>query len=180
MADPFEINYAFPRYQEVVDHHDLLRRAVNSHFDVPELAHPGATTRELETFRTSAHLRVERQSTTSLIACLEACFRVDYIHRKKRKLKDLLSKDLIKVFNRRKRKAALMDDIIKAWMKAGALSHADYSRIHKAFNFRHWVAHGQYWHLKKNDTTADYYEIATLVEGIMNASAFHLAPDPAA
>lgn len=174
MADAFAVNIDFPRYHEIVDHHDLLARSLNTHFDDAEQDYPGATEEEIANLRSAAHVRIEQQSTAALVACLEAYFRIDYLTRKKKNLKDHLSRRLIKVFNQRKRKASLMEDIVKTWLKNGSLTHADYTRIDKAFKFRHWIAHGQYWPLKMSDVTSDYYEVATIVEAIMNTSSFHI------
>lgn len=180
MADRFAIDPAFPKYNDVVEHHQLFIHSVNAHFDGPEDRYQGITKGELDRLERNAHSRLEQQSTLALLACLEAYFRVDFTNRKRKNLKDFLSRSLINVFNRKARRAKLMEDIVKGWLKAGALSHAEYDRIDKAFAFRHWLAHGQYWPLKGKAATADFYEIATLVEGVTNTSSFHLdAPLPA-
>lgn len=171
MAKKNLFNDARPSYESIVEHHSAVEEALRQYFSpgnsafvsmsAPELSE--ALDRELE-FQ-------EQQNVLTLVAFLEATFRVDYLSRKDRKLKDDLSKALIKVFNRRRQKASLADDIIKTWLRQGTLTHAEYFHIDRSFKFRHWLAHGQYWSptemLKR-----DFYEVATLVEGLRNSKSF--------
>jgi hypothetical protein len=174
MADDFVVNDNFPRYQEIVDHHEFLVDSVDALFANPGPEFVGATPDEIEASRVLTLSKLEQQSTLSLLACLEAYFRVDYLKRKEGKLKDPLSKSLIKVFNKKKRKASLMEDIIKTWLKSETITHAMYNHVNKAFKFRHWMAHGQYWPMNQSDVAYDFYEVASMIEGVMNSASFHL------
>ncbi|KAF1017466.1 MAG: hypothetical protein GAK31_00731 [Stenotrophomonas maltophilia] len=110
----------------------------------------------------------------ALLAFLEACFKLDFANRKRLKLKDSLTKILIKLFNQKHNKAKLMDDIIKGWQKEGLLSHLEYDRINSAFKLRHWIAYGQYWSPEKIKPH-DFLEVAEFVEGLINSRTFKTA-----
>ncbi|QWT20236.1 hypothetical protein KPL74_21145 [Bacillus sp. NP157] len=171
MDDIFSVSPRFPTYREVVNHHDLVRGAVEVAFCTRD-TFEGANDLELSNTRRDTINRLGRQGVISLMACLEASFRVDYLYRAKRKLKDPLSRRLIRVFHRKRRKAALMDDLVKTWLKEGHLSHVEYNRIGTAYEFRHWLAHGEYWLPKRRPNATTFYEIAAIVEGAINCCAF--------
>ena len=171
MAKEVLLNPDRPTYDLIVEHNLASTSALNFHFSQSNPDYTGFTPAELEKLRREATLHQERQDILSLLAFLESCFRVDYILRKKSNLKDDLSKALIKLFNQKHYRASLEDEIFRTWHKSGHLDPATNSHLHEAFHYRHWLAHGQYWEPKKF-RKRDFYELSSLVEGLINSNAF--------
>lgn len=171
MAKEVLLNVGRPTYSLIVEHHAASASALIAHYSQTNPNYTGLTSEELGKLRANASIHQERQDILALLAFLESCFRVDYIMRKRRNLKDDLSKALIKLFNRRHYRASLEDEIFKTWRKFDHLDAATNSHLHEAFHYRHWLAHGQYWESNKF-RKRDFYELSSLVEGLINANAF--------
>ena len=171
MAKNTSFNGERPSYESIVEHHNTVEESLREYFSRENPTFVGASVLEVSQALSRELERQEQQDVLALVACLEATFRVDYALRKDRNLKDDLSKALIKVFNRRRQKASLGDDIVKTWLKQGTLTHAEYGHIDRVFKFRHWLAHGQYWHPAET-LKRDFYEVSTLVEALQNSKSF--------
>jgi len=171
MATPVIANPDVPNYSQVVGHHAMAQEAIGLLFSQMNPDYSDFPLGEVKTRHAAALKSQELRDMMALLAFLEACFRLDYANRKRLKLKDGLSKSLIKLFNRKHNKARLMEDIIKGWQHEGLLSHSEYDRINNAFKLRHWIAHGQYWspdRIKPHD----FIEFAEFIEGLINSCAF--------
>ena len=174
MATPVVANPDVPNYAQVVGHHDIAQEAIGLLFSGTNPDYYDLPIAELERKRELAIAAQELRDMMALLAFLEACFKLDYANRKRLKLKDGLSKRLIKLFNQKHNKARLMEDIIKGWRQEGFLSHLEYDRINSAFKLRHWIAHGQYWSPDKIKPH-DFLEVAEFVEGLINSCVFKSA-----
>lgn len=171
MAKGVVFNVARPSYESIVEHHNLTKEALTEYFSNSNEEFFGFSENEVLFFREREQAIQSRQDVLALLAFLEATFRVDYISRKRLNLKDKLSRALIRVFNRKRYKAGLTDDIIKTWLRVDAITHAENSQIHALFHLRHWLAHGQYW-VRENVANREFYDVAELVEGLINAKVF--------
>ncbi|MEA9482813.1 hypothetical protein VC290_21325 [Xanthomonas campestris] len=176
MAKEVRFNVKRPSYESIVNHHEVVRDSLINYFSEDNPDNIGFTPGELNGLIEENQLAQEKQDSLALLAFLEATFRVDYISRKRLKLKDSLSKSLIKIFNRKRYRAALVDDIIKTWLRVGTINHSENQRINESMQVRHWLAHGQYW-ARDGVVYKDFYDIATLVEGLINSKVFQVAPD---
>jgi len=152
-------------------HHAIVRAAIRELFSTSNPANADRPEVDIHAEKLAALKAQELRDMMALLSFLEACFRLDYECRKRLKLKDPLSKALIKLFNRKRNKAGLMDDIVKGWLKEQAISHRDYDRINSAFQLRHWLAHGQYWSPAKIKPH-DLVDLAEFIEGLINADLF--------
>lgn len=156
---------------QVMGHHITARDAIGLLFSESNSDNADLSRQELEARHNACLLAQQRRDMMALLAFLEACFRLDYASRKRLNLKDGLSRVLIRVFNRKRNKAALVEDIVKAWLQQGVLTHHQYDRINSAFQLRHWIAHGQYWSPAKIKPH-DLWEVAEFVESLVNARLF--------
>lgn len=83
-------------------------------------------------------------TTMSLLASVEAMFRVDYLRRcYDRKPRDTITGAFRDIYADRGEKASLEEDILEVWKAntEGTLI----SDLKGAIRFRHWLAHGRYW-----------------------------------
>ncbi|MDR6094433.1 hypothetical protein [Stenotrophomonas sp. SORGH_AS_0321] len=171
MAALLIANQDVPTYGQVISHHAMAREAIGLFFSNLNQEYADLPIAEVESRRIRAVKTQELRDMMAPLAFLEACFKLDYASRKRLKLKDRLSKTLIKLFNQKKNKARLMEDIIKSWQQEGFLSHQEYDRINSAFKLRHWIAHGQYWSPDRI-RAHDFIEVAEFIEGLINSRAF--------
>jgi len=175
MAKHFHANSDYPKYPEIVRHHSTTKKAIENYFDSSaDLL--GTPEKEVKSLRSAALVHQEKQDMLTLLAFLETCFRVDYLLRKEMNLKDHFSKDLIRTFNRRNKRASLEKDIVKSWLKREKFTHSTYDRILAAFQFRHWLAHGQYWDpslLKIHD----FQDLADFTEALARKCSFKTLSD---
>ena len=99
-----------------------------------------------------------------IIARLEAAFRLDMRHRFFSKNPDNLSTALRRLYKRKPRSAKLDNDIFPIWR-----DHLDgpgrqvLSKFKGMLKYRHWIAHGRYWHFSPNHSYTDAYILATTI-----------------
>jgi hypothetical protein len=85
------------------------------------------------------------RSSLTILARLEAAFRIDYKQRCAKKKPDPVSIEFRALSNAKGRKVALEDEIWEIWRNAHPSTRPLISELRSAFKFRHWLAHGRYW-----------------------------------
>ena len=116
---------------------------------------------------------LDRMCSLEILAALEARFRIDYLIRSQNKKRDKLSKVFREIYKKKKNKASLNDDIIRAWKKDNPLHKNRLDKLSKALDYRNWLAHGRYWLPKKSPHIAEYdylsiYSLAVDIIGNMD------------
>lgn len=85
------------------------------------------------------------RSAFFVLTALEAAFRIDYLYRCQKKMKDELSRAFREIYRDRGTKAGLDEDIFETWKgKLPAPVPGLIGQLRGAFNFRHYLAHGRY------------------------------------
>jgi hypothetical protein len=100
-------------------------------------------------------LRIDETSLRSMLitlASIEASFKLDYLFRCQRKLKDELSRAFRDLYKVKQDRVALDEDIFEKWRSHVAESKALISELRAAFGLRDWLAHGRYWQPKLGRT----------------------------
>ncbi len=104
-----------------------------------------------------------------MLTALEAAFRVDYLYRCQKKMKDDLSRAFRKIYRDREENARLDEDIFETWKrKSLAPGPRLIGELRGAFKFRHWLAHGRYWEPKLG-RKYDFNFIYSLADDVLNA-----------
>ncbi len=88
---------------------------------------------------------LDRNTTMSLLAAVEAAFRIDYLQRCYQKKKDDVSRQFLEIYKEKETRASLEDDIFEVWKNNTTGSTKLIGDLRGAFKFRHWMAHGRYW-----------------------------------
>jgi hypothetical protein len=88
---------------------------------------------------------LDRTTTMSLLAAVEAAFRIDYLQRCYRRRKDGVSRQFWEIYKEKASRASLEDEIFEVWKSNTPGSNKLISDLRGAFKFRHWMAHGRYW-----------------------------------
>ena len=112
---------------------------------------------------------IEKDACLNLLAAIEAAFRVDYAIRIKEKDNNILSKKFRLLFNIYEYQMPLEDVLLEEWKKYISRKSNIISILKSAFQYRHWLAHGRYWILKKKNRKYDFYELYNLalqIEGL--------------
>ncbi|KAF3982003.1 MAG: hypothetical protein HFP81_00555 [Methylococcales symbiont of Hymedesmia sp. n. MRB-2018] len=111
-------------------------------------------------------------SSLSLLATLEAIFRIDYLQRNYNRKKDSLSRTLREIYQEKSIRASLEDDILDAWKTNTHGTSQIISDLKGAYKYRHWLAHGRYWEPKMGRQSYDYDSVYELTETILNSFPF--------
>jgi len=84
----------------------------------------------------------------NILNAVEASFRVDYINRVKKKLKDNTSKKLRELYKLKQERASLEHDILNIWKQENDNLKTIISDYARTLKYRHWFAHGRYFEPK--------------------------------
>jgi hypothetical protein len=84
-------------------------------------------------------------SSLTVLASVEAAFRIDYLQRCYRRGKDPLSRTFRDIYKVRQQNASLEDEIFQAWIDNYSGTRSIIGDLRSVFKFRHWLAHGRYW-----------------------------------
>ena len=140
---------AHPDLEQIATHHALLEDAVRLYYSP---SNPRFTI--LFEFDTPEEVRSKRDSTLhetgaasamTLLASIEASFRVDYQQRHYFKKKDPLSRAFRALHREKQQNVSLLDDILETWKEHSDIRPRLVGDIRSAFRYRHWLAHGRYW-----------------------------------
>jgi hypothetical protein len=91
---------------------------------------------------------VNKTSSLTVLAAVEAAFRVDYLRRSRQKKKDPAARALREIYKKKQDRASLDEDILEAWIGHSPEVRPLISELRGAFRFRHWLAHGRCFEAK--------------------------------
>ena len=111
-------------------------------------------------------------SSLSLLAALEAVFRIDYLQRCYKKKKDLLSRKFRYIYKKKSTRASLEDDILDTWKENTHGASQLINDLKGVYKYRHWLAHGRYWQPKMGRQNYDYSSVYELAELTLNSFPF--------
>ena len=100
----------------------------------------GYTMEELEIEFEATLAELEKNSSMSVLAALEAIFRIDYLQRNYNRRRDVLPKSLRAVHATRGERASLEDEIFPVWRSCKPEYARVISELVGAFKYRHWLA----------------------------------------
>jgi hypothetical protein len=135
--------------REIAQHHRDLQSSLTLYFspDSPRYVARFSTDTNAEV-KNQLNERLDEADLTSsltVLASVEAAFRIDYLQRCYRRGKDPLSRVFRKIYKAKKQYASLEEEIFEAWAENSSGTGPIIGELRGAFNFRHWLAHGRYW-----------------------------------
>jgi hypothetical protein len=145
---------------------DMALRGLYANSKIPRFV--GYSMREIEEELEMRLFEEEQMVALSVLAAIEAAFRVDYLRRVYERKKDFLSKDFRQIYNSKGARASLEEDIFGCWLRNTDISSQLIADLRAAFKFRHWLAHGRYWNPKLG-RKFDYFNLHTLAQQAANA-----------
>ena len=143
----FSANY--PDMEDIGEHYELSVKSMN-------LLYSPVNPEFVADFQYYSHEEVEEEKETrleeidaslalTLLASIEASFRVDYLRRCYQRKKDPLSRVFRTLYKRKGRKVSFEEELLEGWKNHSNVSPRLLGEIKGAFNYRHWLAHGRYW-----------------------------------
>lgn len=156
---------------EIATHHKDVELALRNLYLKSSLSNPrlvGYTQKELYD---EMKVRLEEEGlmlAMSVLAAVEAAFRIDYLQRVYDRKKDPLSRSFRDIHKQKGTRARLEDDILEGWRTKTTIPSTLISDLRSAFGYRHWIAHGRYWE-PKFGRKFDYFSIHTLAEQAASA-----------
>ena len=138
-----------PTPRQIIGHHAVIEKSICLYYSPknPSFSELSALSTAKEV-RASHDERLEEAraaSALTLLAAIEASFRVDYLQRNYLSKKDDLSRAFRALYKEKQQRVSLSDDILQAWLDHSDVTRALVGNIRAAFKYRDWLAHGRYW-----------------------------------
>ena len=151
---------------EIAQHYSDIEASVRNYFSYDNLQSGERfvdyTRPEIEREMTSVLEEHARSTSMSILAALEAAFRMDFLQRCYKRQKDSLSRSFRTLYQHKGQHVPL-GDIFLQWKSHSTVPRSIISDLERAFKYRHWLAHGRYW-TPKIGREYDYNDIYTLAE----------------
>ncbi len=129
---------------------------------------PTEVTGELRERRNEADL----SSSLTVLASVEAAFRIDYLQRCYRRGKDPVSRAFRDIYKAKRQHASLEDEIFEVWVGNSSVPRSIIGELRGAFRFRHWLAHGRYW-TPRLGRRFDFNDVFALADLTLRSFPFH-------
>ena len=88
---------------------------------------------------------LDKSVSMTILSNVEAGFRIDYLIRAKKRLKDPISRRFRDLFKIKGEKVSLENEILAIWKEEHPEFKGIISDFIGALKYRHWLAHGRYW-----------------------------------
>jgi hypothetical protein len=162
------------KIEAIFKHYDDLTRSLELYFSPANPEYMVIFANEQETMIQQWHRErlgeVDLSFSLTILASVEAYFMVDYVLRCKLRKKDAVSQALRAIYRRKKERANLIDDILlKAWNRNAIVPPRLLNETIRAFDLRHWLAHGRWWVLKIGKPALDFVSVYSLAQQILLA-----------
>jgi hypothetical protein len=162
------------QFGKIFKDYDDLAKSLQLYFSVLNPDYAAIFAEESEMTVRQWHL--EKRGEVDLSFCLtplaavEAYFMVDYVLRCKLRKKDPVSQALREIYRRKKERANFVDDILlKGWNKNAMVPPRFLNDMIRAFDLRHWLAHGRWWVLKIGNPIFDFISVYNLAQQVLVA-----------
>lgn len=164
-----------PTLRQIAERHVVIEKAIFLYYspknpNFPELF-ALSTAKEIRASHDEGLREARAASALTLLAAIEASFRVDYLLRNYGRKKDDLSRAFRALYKEKQQRVSLSDDILQAWLDHSDVTRALVGDIRAAFNYRHWLAHGRYW-VPRLGRQYNFERIYDLCSGIESAFPF--------
>ena len=144
--------WAFPesnKLSEIATHKKAIWSSLTLYFSTASPNYPGrfvtyAANEVTEELRERLK-ETDLTSSLTVLASVEAAFRMDYLERCYRKGKDPVSRAFRDIYKNKLQHVSLEDEIFEVWANNLPGARPVIGELRGAFRFRHWLAHGRYW-----------------------------------
>jgi hypothetical protein len=165
------------KVDDIFRHYNDLTKSLNLYFSPSnpnyEITFAGEQDVAVQHLYREKLREVELSYSLTILASVEAYFMVDYVTRCKIRKKDAVSQALRSIYRRKQERATFVDDILlKAWNKNATIPPRLLNEMIRAFDLRHWLAHGRWWVLKVGRPAFDFISLYNLALEILRSFDF--------
>lgn len=159
---------------DVIRHHSVVQAATYDFFARGAVALAGSPSlagyagQSLDEVRSTVLAELDHSSAFSVLSCVEAAIRIDYVRRVKAKEKSELSRALRQVYKDKEDRARLDTDLLDCWRDHSDLPKGLIGDLIGAFKYRNWLAHGRYW-TQKFGRRYDYQAVYNIADAFLKA-----------
>jgi hypothetical protein len=176
MASRVSFSGDHPVLPEIAAHHQDLESSLTLYFSVSSPSYlvrfDGYVTSEVSDELGERLGEVNLTSSLTVLASVEAVFRIDYLKRCYRKGKDPVSRAFRDIYKEKRQHASLEDEILEAWINNSSGARSIIGELRGAFRFRHWLAHGRYW-TPKFGRRYDFNDVFALADLTLRSFPFY-------
>jgi len=176
MGDRVSFSGAHLGLRKIAEHHRDLESSLTLYFSdgSPKylVRFVGYTVTEVTDELGERLYEADLTSSLTVLATVEAAFRIDYLQRCYRRGKDPVSRAFRNIYRAKRQHASLEDEIFEAWVDNSSGSSAIIGELRGAFKFRHWLAHGRYW-TPKLGRRYDFNDVFALADLTLRSFPFH-------
>jgi hypothetical protein len=160
---------------EIAAHHQDLESSLTLYFSAGSPSYPVrfdgyAATRVAHELRERLK-EVDLTSSLTVLASVEAAFRIDYLQRCYRRERDPISRAFRDIYKVKQRYVSLEDEIFEVWVDNSTVPRSIISKLRGAFKFRHWLAHGRY--LTRKSHLYDFNDVFALADLTLRSFPFY-------
>ena len=138
-----------PEFDDIGEHYDVFVESMNLYYSQLNPTFISKfkfySREEVERERESRLEEIDASLALTLLASIEASFRIDYLQRCYREKKDLLSRNFFELYERKGSHVSFENEILDGWKRHSNVPLTLLEEIKGAFKYRHWLAHGRYW-----------------------------------
>jgi hypothetical protein len=149
MADRVQFSGGHLGLSEVAAHHQDLESSLTLYFSTHSPSYLsrfiGYTGNEVYDELGARLEEADLTSSMTVLASVEAAFRIDYLQRCYRREKAPLSRSFRDIYKAKHQYASLEDEIFEVWVDNSSGTRSIIGNLRSVFRFRHWLAHGRYW-----------------------------------
>jgi hypothetical protein len=170
-SDPVSIRLKQIELDEIDAYYRDMEGALNLYFSEVSPAFDsrfrGYLWEEVISERRRRNDELEVTCAMTLLAKVEASFRVDYLVRCRTRRRDPITRRLRTVYKLKAHEASLEKDILEAWKETCPQFSKVVGQLRGALHYRHWIAHGRYWEPKLARREYDYLSVYTLAQEVL-------------
>lgn len=166
---------------EIAAHHQDLESSLTLYFSTGSPSYLsrfiGYTAAELNDELSERLDEADLSTSLTVLAAVEAAFRIDYLQRCYRRERDPVSRAFRDIYKTKQQHASLEDEIFDAWVDNATGTRSIIGDLRSVFRFRHWLAHGRYW-IPKLGRRYDFSSVFALADLTLQSFPFISARPP--
>lgn len=136
-------------FVEIGEHYTVIVKSINLYYSHVNPAFDSLfqfyTEEELEKEKEFRLQEIDASLALTLLASIEASFRIDFFQRCYNRKKDPLSLKFRELYKKKDKYVSLEDELFDRWKKYSNVPKSSLGDLKGAFKYRHWLAHGRYW-----------------------------------
>lgn len=149
MSRRVSFSESYQEFEDLGEHYDVFVNSMNLYYSELNPAFISQfrlyTREEVEREKEGRLEEIDASLALTLLASIEASFRIDYLQRCYREMEDPLSRKFRELYESKDSHVSFENEILDGWKEHSNVPLTLLEDIKGAFKYRHWLAHGRYW-----------------------------------